>query len=1401
MAATSRGKDLDAPTIVKPADQDQSSDRLRLGLMVVLAAATALALVAYLVLALQWRAKPFLGVMVTHTMTVTAGETLTDSPWVGHWAGLENEDRILTIAGEPVTGDDGSYYLDVLDDQPANQPVTVTFERAIDGNTLDTASAEICELADGSDTALCTIQYAPGSIPEGDFLAYFAVPFISGLVVFAIGLMILRMRPNHPAALAALAACFLLSVYMVGLFDISTTHRLEALWLTVSALLGGTLITLGLVFPVQTSLTGSLRWLRFGPLALSIALAALIVSQYMNEAATNAGAGVQAATLATIVGSMILAALLFFHQRPHAIDAVTRDQANTVFIGVCLALVPALLWLTGRVFIIMGEDPPFRIAIEATMPFFITPAISLAYAVFQYRRFDTDRMISRGIAYGIMLAALVTGYFLLVLGASLFAADVTADDPFLIAVAVFAVSVMFIPVRTTLQRRIDAIYFRVRRNYQDRMEAFSQKLTSLTTEMDIIKAFQALLEENIQPSSLFVFLHKASEDTYTAFGSAKPDTDIHFGPQSGVVNYLRFKDNTIYLDPNRPWPQELRIDRVRLSILQARLITGIQSAESLIGFVSLGPPRSGNVGYNYEELRFINNVIGQIAVAVERAQVIGSLQSRVRELDVLSQVGQAVNFTIEFDDLLELISAQMDKLVPAPYFYIVLHDAHTDLLSYAFFLEEDERDREKEKKRWLIGQDLYSIVIRSSQPLLVNDYGEAMSNRSYRIAHESHLIKAWMAVPLIAGPRTLGVLAIGDSATNRTFSRDQLKIFSDIGALAATSLDKARLFSETNVRARQLEVLNDISRQMVAAEADVEMLLELITSSAVEILNAEAGSLLLASEDGSGDLEFKAAVGDVGKDLIGTRLPAGYGLAGEVAEKGQPIISNDTSQDERFDGDVAPDSFHTSSILAVPLIAKATTVGVLEVINKTDGTVFIEEDQELLATFASQAAIALENARLLRSTDEQLARRVRELEALERIDVELNRTLDLGGVAEITLRSALENADGTAGMIGIINDARSHMWIASHKGYEGVSLPFDLEEDWPLDQGIVKRVMRTRRPDLIAHEMAMDPDYVASLPGSLSQITVPMLSGDEIVAILILEKTAEQRFNLLDLDWVQRLAEHASVAIANAQLYTELTHANESKSEFVAFAAHELKNPLTSVKGYAATLNSSMAGALNSEQIRQFASVIQSNADRMQSIIDDLRDIAASDAGKFQITLEPTAFRSIVSDTLIPFNNQLEEKRQAVIINVADDLPMIMGDHKKLIQVLTNFISNAHKYSPPDTTITIEAHVEDRWVNQKNQMVGRMLHVWVGDEGIGMNQEDLSRIFKEDYFRSTNPRALEQKGTGLGMMITQRIIQGHNGEVWLESTLGEGTTFHFVIPAISETASVRSQPEREPASD
>jgi signal transduction histidine kinase len=1324
-----------------------------------------------LLLALTYLNQPFLGVFVSPRGVITGAEPVGSTALV---AGLQRGDRIIEVNNQAIRlSSPAQHQLNsLLSTLKPGELITVKVERP-----TREPQASACEtITIGVDH--CTFTYPLMQLPSADFAAFFLVPYIAAVFIFVIGVIVYRYQHSYQQGLALAATAWLTALPTAGLFEVTSMHRLVSLWVLSGFLVAGSILSFCMIFPQRLRLARRYPWLPTTVLAAAAILGIVFDSL---RAATALEAVFTQITYVLVTASLVAAGVILrFGQYPLCLQTMRRRQVEIALIGISLLIVPALAFIVYQYLITNVLNTP-TLYVEVLLALHVFPVSAFALALFQHERIDTDRVITQGIAYTLMVMALLMGTFLLSWGGTLIAIDLlSANNLFSITLILFLMVMLFVPVRTRIQNRIDELYFRTRRSYTAQIEAFSQSLVTTTHYEEITRQYRELLTRTLAPETLHIFTRASERGDYSALDQT---TEVRFSADSPLVEMLRSHRDALLFDPQEPLPIELYTEQARLRLLRAHVIAPMKSGEEVIGFVVIGASQSGR-RYNYEELRFFLLLTAQFAVGTERTQVIGSLERRVRELDVLSQVSQAVNFTIEFDDLLELIYAQTSKLIDADCFYIAIYNEASQQLTFPFFLEGEDRDPSKEAVRMPLDEGLFSQVVRTNAPVQTSHYVQEMERRGVPLRHESRHLRAWMGVPLTAGRRVLGVLAVGKTRADG-FSEEQFKIFSDIGALAATSIDKARLFEQTRQRERQLTVLNDISRQLVATESDVEKLLQIIMKSAVDILNSEAGALLLTAEDDPNKLEFRVVIGGA-EDLLRTRIPADKGIAGQVIKTGKAVIVNNL--DETRINQVVTDAYKTQALLAVPLTAKDTVIGVLEVLNKRDGTGFVQEDSDLLTTFASQAAVAIENARLFRMTDLQLAQRVKELEALERIDSELNRTLDVSQVATITVRSALQTLNAQAGALGIVHEDTKRLEIVGIEGYSPEEYPAGADGlMWSLETGILKRVMRSRQPDL-APDVSIDPDYTPGLRGSLSQMTLPMFSGDTINAILVLEKNQLPRFTLSDWAFAQRLADHASIAIANAQLYDALMQANKSKSEFMGFAAHELKNPLTSVIGFADLLRQGLTGTLN-EQQQGLVNIIHSNAHRMQSIIADLRDSAKMDANEFSVDLAPVQIARVVRETLRSFEQFTREKQQRLINAVPDDLPLVMGDENRLIQVLTNLVSNAHKYSPENTTITVTAEVMHSYVDRQGRRREPMLRLSVIDEGFGISEEDQKRLFRERYFRGTNQRALAQPGTGLGMTLTYGIVEKHNGEIWVESELGKGSTFHVAIPLAPQTVS------------
>jgi signal transduction histidine kinase len=508
--------------------------------------------------------------------------------------------------------------------------------------------------------------------------------------------------------------------------------------------------------------------------------------------------------------------------------------------------------------------------------------------------------------------------------------------------------------------------------------------------------------------------------------------------------------------------------------------------------------------------------------------------------------------------------------------------------------------------------------------------------------------------------------------------------------------------------------------------------------------------------------------------LIGQRVPAGSGIVGRAAQTREPIVENQgQTSAARFTAADQQTGFTSRSLLAVPLLYKDHVIGVIEVINRKDRLPFVEDDQTLLSAFAGQAAVGIENARLFTLTDQELAARVEELSVMQRIGRELNASLETDRAMRITLEWAMRQSKAEAGLIGMLADEK--LRVMAEQGYGDLKEHF-VDGLLPLDIPTVKSAMQTAQPQ----QASLQSDSVGSiLPGAHTQIVIPIRREADVIGLLFLESVSDTQ---QDVAFLNRLSDQAAIAISNAQLYEEVQQANNAKSEFVSFVAHELKNPMTSIKGYTELLSAGAVGPINEMQTN-FLTTIRSNVERMSTLVSDLNDNAKIEAGRLRLEYKAVEVHDVVDEVVRSTRRQIEDKKQELQLDVPDALPQIWADRTRVGQILSNLVSNAHKYTPEGGKIIFGAKVAGNQWDPNG--AAQVVHIWVKDNGIGISPEDQPKIFGK-FFRSDDQKAREVPGSGLGLNITKSLVEMQGGKIWFESEYRKGTTFHFTIPVAEE---------------
>jgi signal transduction histidine kinase len=243
-------------------------------------------------------------------------------------------------------------------------------------------------------------------------------------------------------------------------------------------------------------------------------------------------------------------------------------------------------------------------------------------------------------------------------------------------------------------------------------------------------------------------------------------------------------------------------------------------------------------------------------------------------------------------------------------------------------------------------------------------------------------------------------------------------------------------------------------------------------------------------------------------------------------------------------------------------------------------------------------------------------------------------------------------------------------------------------------------------------------------------------------------------------------------------LYADLQAANLAKSEFVSLVSHELKTPMTSIRGYADLLAKGVVGPVNQAQAN-FLNTIRSNVGRMATLVSDLTDISRIEAGRLRLQFSTVNLPDVIQEVAGSQKAQIDEKGQTLDLNLQADLPLVWGDQSRITQILTNLLSNANKYTPDEGKISINA--EQSCEPSTTKGLPAVICVSLRDTGFGISKDEQRDVFQK-FFRSDDSKVRESPGTGLGLSITRHLVEMQGGQIWFESEPGEGTTFYFTIP-------------------
>jgi GAF domain-containing protein len=799
-----------------------------------------------------------------------------------------------------------------------------------------------------------------------------------------------------------------------------------------------------------------------------------------------------------------------------------------------------------------------------------------------------------------------------------------------------------------------------------------------------------------------------------------------------------------------------------------------------------------------KQIDLLQNFAAQAVIAIENTRLLNelreSLQQQTATADVLKVISRS---TFDLQAVLDTLAESAVRLCSADRSVIRrrVGDSYPVAATYGF-----SHEQRVEREQYLKTPDAGSIFGRTLIEGRTVHVPDILADSRYKQSEAAYVanvigVRAGLGVPLMREGNLVGVLTVVRNEP-RAFTQKQIELVETFADQAVIAIENVRLFDEVQARTQELtetleyqtatgDVLNVISRSLT----DIQPVFDMIAESAARL--CEAQYCFVYRFDGQ-LLHFVAHHGltadvlEINRRAYPARPSRRSVAAHAILERSVAQIPDVNADPDYALGTMAAVGGYRSAV-GVPILRDGRPIGSIAITRAQVG-LLPDRQIELLKTFADQAAIAIENARLfdeVQARTRELTQSVEELRALGQVTQAVNSTVDLETVLTTIVAKATQLSSTEAGAIYVFDDANQEFRLRATYGLDDAVVAELRDSHIRIGETAISDAVEQRMPIQIA-DIQNDPSATLDVivrAGFRALLLVPLLGTDRIVGALVVRRKQPGEFPKTTIELLQTFAAQSVLAIQNARLFSEideksrqLAEASQHKSQFLASMSHELRTPLNAIIGLTEMMVSN-AGRFGTEKALEPLRRVNAAGTHLLSLINEVLDLSKIEAGKLELNPEPVDLARLI-DEVVGTAGQLAEKNQnRLTVEAQENLGALNTDSMRLKQILLNLLSNACKFTKEGEVALRVRKVADgrEWIE-----------LAVADTGIGLTVEQQAKLFQE-FTQADSLTARRYGGTGLGLALSRKLARMMGGDVTVTSEPGKGSVFTVRLPGGADT--------------